>query len=85
MRTTIDINDALLQDLRQIAAAQKKPFRRVVEETLQKGMCNESSDTNPPISIPVHDLGLKAAYRGMSLNQLYDQLEAEDVRKVAEP
>lgn len=85
MRTTIDINDALLQDLRQIAAAQRKSFRRVVEETLQKGMCNEAGDINPTITVPVHDLGLKAAYRGMSLNQLYDQLEAEDVRKVAEP
>ena len=85
MRTTIDINDALLRDLRQIAAEQRKPFRRVVEETLQKGMCNKVSDVSPPVSIPVYDLGLKAAYRGMSLNQLYDQLEAEDVGKVAEP
>ncbi len=84
MRTTIDINDALLQELRQKAAEEKKPFRRVVEETLQKGMRPAPAAETSPIQLPVYELGLKAAYRGMSLNQLYDQIEAENIRVVAE-
>jgi hypothetical protein len=83
MRTTIDISDALLAELRQRAAKTGQPFRKVVEEALQLGLAGKAKATRKP-SLPTYPVGIKPAYRGVSLNQLYDQLEAESHLKVAE-
>jgi hypothetical protein len=83
MRTTLEISDALLKDLRARAAQRRRPFREIVEETLQKGLA-ASPPAGKRVKIQPHAVGIKAAYRGMSLNQLYDQVEAEQIQKVAE-
>ncbi|MCC5807019.1 MAG: hypothetical protein JJU00_11890 [Opitutales bacterium] len=86
MRTTIDISDALLAELRQRAADTRRPFRAVVEDTLQAGLAGAGSarTSSSPPKLKSYPLGIKAAYRGVSLNQLYDQLEAESTLSVAE-
>ena len=78
MRTTIDINDALLKLLRERARAAGRPFKDVVEESLRLGLSvmNRGSSAQA-FRVEAHDLGLKPGFRGTSLNQLYDQLEAE--------
>ena len=83
MRTTIDINDALLAELRQRAAESGRPFRKVLEETLQIGLAGNSKATRKP-KLVTYPVGIKPAYRGVSMNQLYDQFEAESHLKVAE-
>lgn len=83
MRTTIDISDAILAELRKKALENRRPFRRVVEETLQLGLAAEQKSAKPVI-LKTYPVGIKAAYRGVSLNQLYDQLESEDNLRVAE-
>jgi hypothetical protein len=83
MRTTIDINDALLTELRQRASKTGKPFKKVVEETLQLGLAGKSKAVRKP-RLATYPVGIKPAYRGVSLNQLYDQLEAENHLNVAE-
>lgn len=83
MRTTIDINDALLKELRQRAADTGQPFRKVIEETLQIGLAGKAKAAKKP-RLATYPVGIKPAYRGVSLNQLYDQLEAENYLKVAE-
>jgi len=80
MRTTININDAILAELRAEAARSHLPFKRVLNETLQRGL------TAPPkhagkLKIKAYPVGIKAAYQGMSMNQLYDQVEAEGSAK----
>jgi hypothetical protein len=82
MRTTIDISDALLRDLRAVAEARKTPLRKVVEDLLQRGLSAEPATGN--VTIETHPVGVKAAYHGMSMNQLYDQLETDSFQKVAE-
>ncbi len=77
MRTTIDINDATLKELRKRAKVERRPFKQVVEETLQRGLAFEAAPKKERFQIKAKPLGLKGAYSGMSLNQLYDQLEAE--------
>lgn len=84
MRTTININDAILRELRERARQRGRPFREVVEETLKSGMAVDSRPRRRTVRIQTHGVGVKAAYRGMSMNQLYDQLEAEDTAKAAE-
>ena len=76
MRTTIDINDALLRDLRRKAGVEGRSFKQVIEDVLHRGLGRERG-ASKRIKIPVYPLGLKPAYRATSLNQLYDQLEAE--------
>jgi hypothetical protein len=83
MRTTIDISDAVLAELREKASKNRRPFRQVVEETLQLGLAAEP-DTAKPVILKTYPVGIKAAYRGVSMNQLYDQLESEDNLRVAE-
>ena len=78
MRTTIDINDALLRTLREEASRKGKPFKRLVEETLQRGLSVSTADDRDPIEIDPSPVGIRAPYRAMSMNQLYDDLEARD-------
>ncbi|MEL6339250.1 MAG: DUF2191 domain-containing protein [Myxococcota bacterium] len=78
MRTTIDISDALLTELKRLAHEQRRSFREIVEETLQQGLAHaQRPAAQTPFEVHPHALGLKAGFRGMSLNQLYDQLETE--------
>jgi hypothetical protein len=78
MRTTLDINDAVLRDLRARAREKGCPFRQVVEDALALGLAQESKGgSRRRFEVKPHRLGLKPGFGGVSLNQLYDQLEAE--------
>ena len=78
MRTTLSISDALLQELRHRATESRKSFRAVVEETLQIGLGKNAAPTKGnDFLIEPHPLHLKEGFKGVSLNQLYDQIEAE--------
>jgi hypothetical protein len=83
MRTTINISDGILSELREIARRRRRPFREIVEETLQNGLSATSSPStqSKPVRLRTHRVGIKPAYQGLSLNQLYDQIEAEDAGK----
>jgi hypothetical protein len=85
MRTTLNINDALLNELKERARKEKRPMTKVIEETLRNGLSASPSQPSKKRKIRTHAVGIKPAYRGMSMNQLYDQLESEDRFKVAEP
>jgi len=76
MRTTLNISDAVLQELRTLSESTRRPFRAVVEETIQRGLSRVGGGRRK-ISITPHPVGVKPALRGMSMNQLFDQIEAE--------
>ena len=78
MRTTIDINDALLRELRERAHTSRRPFRSVVEEALQRGLSTAPrGERRTRARIQSRPIGIKAGLQAMSMNQLYDQIEAE--------
>ncbi|MBA2430863.1 MAG: type II toxin-antitoxin system VapB family antitoxin [Chthoniobacterales bacterium] len=78
MRTTLSINDALLAEVRRRAGKSGRAVREVLEETIARGLAaTEKRPGAARVRIRPRALGLKAVYRQMSLNQLYDQLEAE--------
>lgn len=79
MRTTLDINDAILAELRAKAGAEGKSFKRLINETLQLGLAAKSRKSARFRVKPLNP-GIKPAYQGLSMNQLYDQLEAETLR-----
>ena len=79
MRTTIDINDALLRDLRNHARKRGVSFRVATEEVLLLGLARKSKqEVSQRFNVRPHRLGIKRGYQGQSMNQLYDQLEAEN-------
>lgn len=77
MRTTLNISDALLEELKDRSRRTGRPIRQVVEQVLRRGLSAEEESSSMPVKIEPFCLGLKPAYRGMSMNQIYDQLEAE--------
>lgn len=72
-----------MDDLRALAKERKRPLRRVLEEVIQKGL-TAPDRAQERIEIETFPVGIKPAYRGMSMNQLYDQIEAEETQRVAE-
>lgn len=82
MRTTLSINDVTLNELRERAASSGRSFREVVELSLELGLAHLAK---PPKRIRFrlrpHRLGMKPGFRGVSLNQLYDQIESEGVKR----
>lgn len=81
MRTTINISDGILSELRERARQRRRPFREILEETIQRGLSASPPSSVKQVSIQTHRLGIKPAYQGLSMNQLYDQIEAEDAGK----
>lgn len=77
MRTTLNISDALLAELRERSQHTGRTLRQVTEDALRRGLSSQSAPVK--MRITPFKVGIKPAYRGMSMNQLYDQLEAEGV------
>ncbi len=78
MRTTLSINDALLKEVRRRAGATGRSFRKMLEEIIAIGLAaSKKSAKKRQVRIKPRPLGLKPAYHKISLNQIFDQLEAE--------
>lgn len=78
MRTTLNISDALLEELRERSRSTNRPLRQVTEDALRRGLSTQEGPAKQ-IRIKPFRVGVKPAYRGISMNQLYDQIEAERV------
>ena len=74
MRTTLDINDATLAELRARAAAEGKPFKKLINETRQIGLAAKSRKSVRFRVKPLNP-GIKPDYHGLSMNTLFDALE----------
>jgi len=63
--------------MREISRRDRRAFRVVVEETLQRGLSSTGRGAaRRKVKIEPRAIGVKPAYRGMSMNQLYDELES---------
>ncbi|MGF1484035.1 MAG: hypothetical protein ACFBZ8_06695 [Opitutales bacterium] len=81
MRTTIDINDALLRELRLKANSTGKAFKTVVNEALASGLAASDKAPQKAVKVRARALGLKPEFTNTSLNQLHDQIEATEQAK----
>ena len=72
----MNISDALLADLKARASESGRTLREVLEETLRLGLAAGRGTSR--FRVKSHPLGLKRGFQGVSLNQLYDQIEAEN-------
>lgn len=82
MRTTLTLEDDLARRLKKIARRMDKSFKAVVNETIRKGL---SLGEPPPedqerFVVRARACGFRAGVDPTKLNQLYDDLEMEDLR-----
>jgi hypothetical protein len=61
MRTTIDIDDYLLQLLRQQAHTQGVPFKEVVNRALHRGLDETPAEPRVPYRCPTFSMGAPVA------------------------
>ncbi len=79
MRTTLTLDDDVADSLKEQSRLQDKPFKQVVNETLRRGMAPASAGLEQPrFRIDPNRSGLAPGVDPRRLNQLNDQLEAED-------
>ena len=81
MRTTLTLDDDVLDKARAVAAKLNLPFRRVVNEALRTGLqaVEEPPRTRPYRTRP-HKMGLKAGRNLDNIQALLSQIEGEDRR-----
>jgi len=82
MRTTLTLEDDLARRLKKLARSLDKSFKAVVNETIRKGL---SLGDLPPadqkdFTVRPKACGFRAGIDPTKLNQLYDDLEMEDLR-----
>ena len=79
MRTTLTLDDDVADFLRARSRLQDKPFKQVVNEVLRRGMAPSSPGPDRPrFQVAPNRSGLVPGVDPLRLNQLNDQLEAED-------
>ena len=76
MRTTLTIDDELLDQLKERAQRSRRPFKVVVNETLRNGLGLSKPAKIPPFKVRPLLAGLLREYDG-KFNQLVDELEVE--------
>ncbi len=81
MRTTLTIDDDVLDRARAVAGKLRTPFRRVVNEALRAGLpaVEEPARVRPYRTRP-HKLSLKAGRSLDNIQELIAQIEGEEQR-----
>jgi len=81
MRTTLTIDDDVLDRARTVAGRLRSPFRRVVNEALRAGLqAVEEPARSHPYHTQPHKLGLKAGRSLDNIQELIAQVEGEEHR-----
>ena len=79
MRTTLTLDDDIADFLQQQSRLLSKPFKQVVNETLRRGMSPAIGERpRPEYRVTPNRSGLAPGVDPLRLNQINDQLEAED-------
>jgi hypothetical protein len=81
MRTTLTLDDDVLDKAKAVAAKRRLPFRAVVNEALRIGLEEvEKSATRRPYRTEPHAMGLRPGYNLDNIQEVLSQAEGEDCR-----
>jgi len=84
MRTTLTIEPDVAQQIRRRMAQTKLPLKRVVNDALRAGLSSPEKEPKALYKVEPYTLKFKAGIDPNKLNQLLDDLDAEEfVRKMA--
>lgn len=83
MRTTLTLEDDLAMKLKELARSTDRKFKEVVNDAIRKGL---SLGEPPPADqerfvVRARACGFRTGVDPTKLNQLYDDLEMEDLRE----
>ena len=81
MRTTLTLESDVAQRIRNIMAEKKLTLKRVVNDALRAGLSTRKKERVMPFRVKPHAFGFKPGIDPDKLNQLLDQLEAEEFSK----
>lgn len=81
MRTTLTIDDDVLERARALSSKLRTPLRRVINEALRSGLehIERPAERNPYKTKP-HAMGLKSGRNIDNIQELLAQIEGEDAR-----
>jgi hypothetical protein len=83
MRTTLTLEDDLDSRLKKLARSTGKSFKEVVNSAIRKGLSLGDAPVGDqdPFRVVPKACGFRAGIDPTKLNQLYDDLEIEDLRQ----
>jgi len=82
MRTTLSIDDDVIERARAVAAKLNKPFKTIVNEALRAGLdLVEQPAKQRRYKTKPHKMGLKHGRNFDNIQQLLAQIEGEDFRR----
>jgi len=81
MRTTLTLDEELARQLKKLASSTGRSFKVVVNEAIRKGLSlgDGPVDVKRPFRIRPKACGFRPGVDPLKLNQLYDDLETEDL------
>jgi hypothetical protein len=81
MRTTLSIDDDVIDRARAVAAKLRRPFRAIVNEALRAGLDQVARPTKQrPYKTEPHAMGLRFGRNLDNIQELLAQIEGEDSR-----
>jgi hypothetical protein len=81
MRTTISIDDDVMERARAVSAKLRTPFKTVVNEALRAGLDQvEQPAKRRPYKTEPHSMGLRSGRNIDNIQELLAQIEGEDSR-----
>ncbi len=78
MRTTLTLEDTVAERLRQEAALGRQSFKEIVNDALRRGLGIDRPKPYAPFQVRPHSSAFRSGIDSARLNQLVDELEAED-------
>ncbi|MCU0234048.1 MAG: ribbon-helix-helix domain-containing protein [Thermoanaerobaculales bacterium] len=82
MRTTLTLDDDVARQLKRLARSTDRSFKEVVNEAIRRGLNvgNPPEPDLPRFAVQAEARGFRAGIDPTKLNQLYDDLEMEELQ-----
>ena len=86
MRTTVTLDADVADRLKRLAHSRHSSFKVTLNEVLRRGLAaQERAASSAPFVVEPHSGGFRPGIDPAKLNQLIDQLDAEDFAREAGP
>ena len=81
MRTTLNLDDDVIDKAKSVAAKRGASFRAIINEALRIGLAEvEKPASRQPYQTTPHPMGLRPGYNLDNIQELLAQMEGEDFK-----
>jgi hypothetical protein len=81
MRTTLTLDPDVAQMLAEEAHRQRRPFKRVVNDAIRRGLSGRGAKPRKPFVVKPHKTALRGGIDPAGFNKLADELEDEAMQR----